>query len=131
MKKATTCLLFVCALFTALPVTVRAEEDLGAIKTRMTQRVAKIDELKTKGVLGENNVGLLEVRNAAVPGVNAAEVSAIVGDENKDRQVVYAALAAKANVTYEQMSKARAKAIATNSVPGVWLQKESGDWYKK
>ncbi len=131
MKKATTFLLFACALFTALPVTVRAEEDLGSIKTRMSLRLAKIDELKSKGVLGENNVGLLEVRNAAVPGVNATEVSAVVGDENKDRQVVYAALAKKANVSYEQMSKARAKAIAANSVPGVWLQKETGEWYKK
>lgn len=126
MKTAIAYLLFVFALCVALPAPLRAEEDLGAIKTRMTQRLAKIDELKSKGAIGENNVGLLEVRDASVAGV-----SAIVGDENKDRQVVYAALAKKANVSYEVMSKARAKAIAANSVPGVWLQKESGEWYKK
>ena len=126
MKTFIAYFLFAFALFAVLPAPLRGEESLETIKVRMTQRLAKIDELKSKGAIGENNVGLLEVKDSTVAGVDA-----IVGDENKDRQVVYAALAKKANVSYEVMSKARAKAIAANSVPGVWLQKESGDWYRK
>jgi uncharacterized protein YdbL (DUF1318 family) len=113
-------LLFVLVL---APVMTRAE-DLGAVRARMEQRLSRIDALKSSGAIGENNQGLLEVRTAG-------EATAVVADENKDRAVVYAELAKRTGASAESVGRARAKQIANNSAPGVWLQRESGEWYQK
>jgi uncharacterized protein YdbL (DUF1318 family) len=113
-------LLFVLVL---APVMTRAE-DLGAVRARMEQRLSRIDALKSSGAIGENNQGLLEVRTAG-------EATAEVADENKDRAVVYAELAKRTGASADSVGRARAKQIANNSASGVWLQRESGEWYQK
>ncbi len=113
-------LLFVLVL---APVMTRAE-DLGAVRARMEQRLSRIDALKSSGAIGENNQGLLEVRTAG-------EATAVVADENKDRAVVYAELAKRTGASADSVGRARAKQIANNSASGVWLQRESGEWYQK
>ena len=100
-------------------------DDLGAVKTRMTQRLSKLDELKAKGLLGENNHGFVELR-----GHDTAAGDVMAG-ENRDRGEVYAALAKQTGGTAEQVGKARAKQLAASSAAGVWLQREDGTWYKK
>jgi uncharacterized protein YdbL (DUF1318 family) len=105
------------------PVMTRAE-DLGAVRSRMEQRLSRIDALKSSGAIGENNQGLLEVRTAG-------EANAVVADENKDRTAVYAELAKRTGASPDSVGRARAKQIASNSAPGVWLQRESGEWYRK
>lgn len=124
MKTFSLRLLFTLLAFAALTVAVRAE-DLGAVRARMSQRLSQIDQLKASGALGENNRGLLEVRDG---GGDAASVAAA---ENQDRQIVYAELAKKTGSTAENVARARAKQIAQGSASGVWLQDESGNWYKK
>lgn len=108
-------------LMAAVPLT-RAQ-DLGAIRTRMEKRVDQIDALKTAGVLGENNLGFLEVRSGNDGGVAAAE--------NADRTAVYAAIAKQAGASAEAVGKARAKKISEGSAKGVWVQAENGQWAKK
>jgi uncharacterized protein len=100
-------------------------QDLGAVKARIAARLAKVDELKAKGAVGENNRGLLEVREAD------PEAVGIVSGENSDREAVYAALAKQSGTSADQVGRARAKHLATNSAPGVWVQKEDGSWVKK
>lgn len=118
-------LLFVAlSLFVAGPV-ARAAEDLGAVKARISHRLAQLDALKASGAVGENNRGLVEVRGG---GGDAAEV---VAAENGDRQAVYAALGKQTGTSAEQVGHARAKQIAAASAAGVWLQHEDGSWYKK
>ena len=124
MKTLSLRLLLSLLALACITVTVHAQ-DLGAVRVRMSQRLPKIDELKSSGALGENNRGLLEVRSA---GGDAASVSA---DENNDRGTVYAALAKQTGASAEAVGRARAKQIAQNSAAGVWLQDESGNWYKK
>ena len=102
-----------------------AAEDLGAVKTRMNQRLAQLDELKAAGVLGENNRGLIELRGGDV---NAGDVMAA---ENRDRGIVYAEIAKQAGASAEQVGRKRAHQIAASSAAGVWLQKDDGSWYKK
>jgi hypothetical protein len=46
-------LLFVAIV--AGSVSLRAAEDLGTVKARMEQRIAPLNELKARGVVGENN----------------------------------------------------------------------------
>ncbi len=101
-------------------------EDLGAVKQRMDQRVAAIDGLKQRGMVGENNRGFLEARGA-LSGAESQTVTA----ENADRSTVYAALARQAGSSADQVGRARAKYIAQRSAAGVWLQDEGGNWYRK
>lgn len=109
------------ALLAAAPLA--KADDLRAARARIEQRVGEIDALKQKGVLGENNRGFLEVRSGDDGGVAAAE--------NADRALVYAALARQTGATAEAVGRARAKRIAANSAPGVWVQAEDGKWSKK
>jgi uncharacterized protein YdbL (DUF1318 family) len=104
---------------------VRAAEDLGAVKARIEQRLPKLDALKAAGAIGENNRGLVEVRGGG------GDAATVVADENQDRAAVYAAIARQTGAAPESVGHARAKQIATNSAPGVWLQHEDGSWYKK
>lgn len=108
-------------LFATAPFT--HAEDLNAIRGRMEQRVSQIDALKTRGVLGENNRGYLEVRSGDDQGVAAIE--------NADRAAVYGTLAKKTGVTSDAVGKARARKIAAASAKGVWVQAENGQWVQK
>ncbi|HWA10337.1 MAG TPA: YdbL family protein [Opitutaceae bacterium] len=116
-------LLLAFVLPAALPA--RAAEDLGAVKARMEQRLSKLDALKAGGAIGENNRGLVEVRGGG------GDAAAVVADENRDREAVYAAIAHQTGASADSVGRARAKQIATNSAAGVWLQHEDGSWYKK
>ncbi len=113
------------ALFLGTAATVAHAQDLGAIRARMEKRLPQVDALKSQGALGENNRGLLEVRAAAE---NADTIAAA---ENADRSTVYAALAKQTGSSAELVGKTRARQIAANSAAGVWLQRDSGEWYKK
>jgi len=55
----------------------------------------------------------------------------VVADENRDREAVYAFIARETGASAVSVGRARAKQIATNSRPGVWVQDESGAWLKK
>jgi hypothetical protein len=116
-------LLTLALLGASLP-TLRAD-DLAAVRARMEQRIPQIDALKTQGVLGENNRGFLEVRAAA------AEADSVASAENTDRATVYAAIASRTGSTAENVGRTRARQIASGSAPGVWVQRENGEWYKK
>lgn len=122
MKTSFFRLVLVLSALVLAPVVSRAE-DLGAVRARMEQRLPQIDSLKASGALGENNRGLLEARSGDAGSVAAAE--------NRDREAVYAELAKRTGATADSVGRARAKQIAANSAPGVWLQRESGEWYQK
>jgi uncharacterized protein YdbL (DUF1318 family) len=100
-------------------------EDLGAVKVRMNQRLAQVDHLKAKGVIGENNRGMLELRGGDV------DAGDVVAAENRDRGIVYAEIAKQTGTHVDQVGRARARQIAAASARGVWLQKNDGSWYKK
>ena len=120
-------LLFTLAVI-SLPVAMPGlqAQNLGAVKQRMAQRLPQVDALKDRGTVGENNRGFLEAR-AALSGAENQTVSA----ENADRAEAYSALAQQTGTSSDQVGRARAKKIAETSSPGVWLQDESGRWYKK
>ncbi len=97
----------------------------GDIRNRMAQRLPALDKLKAEEVIGENNRGLVEVRGSS------AEASALVPEENRDREAVYAIIAKGTGATPDSVGRARAKQISANSRPGVWVQDEAGKWSKK
>ena len=100
-------------------------DDVADARQRIAARQSEVASLKTGGALGENNRGFLEARGG---GGNTA---AVVADENRDRGVLYAEVAKRTGVSADDAGRARAKQIAANSAPGVWVQKEDGTWQKK
>jgi uncharacterized protein YdbL (DUF1318 family) len=100
-------------------------EDLGAVKARMEQRLSQLDSLRAQGVVGETNRGLMELRGGNV------EAGDAVAAENRDRGIVYAAIAKETGTSVDQVAKHRARQIAAAAARGVWLQKDDGTWYKK
>ena len=97
----------------------------GDIKARMKDRLPRIIELKAAGIVGENSQGFL-----AFIGSNQSE-QALVEAENKDRQLVYAAIAKQQGTTAEAVGQRRALQIAENAKPGEWLQNAGGKWIQK
>ena len=96
----------------------------ASIKDRMAGRIPAITQLKNSGVVGENNKGYLEFRSAK-------QSEKLVADENKDRSVVYKAIAKKQGASADLVGKRRAQMIAQKGKPGQWFQKSDGSWYKK
>jgi len=103
-----------------------AAEDQSAIQKRMIERVESIDGLKTKAVIGENNKGFLEQRGPLQP-----DQTSIMNAENADRKALYAILAERLGLTVSVVGQGRAEDLRNKSAAGVWLQKPSGEWYKK
>lgn len=125
MKTLLSRLLLVGCLVLGFAAASASAQDLGAVKGRMAERLPKLDELKAKGVIGENNKGFVEARGSD------AAAGAVISGENADREAVYAALAKQTGSTTEAVGKARAKHLASSSAAGVWVQKEDGSWHKK
>ena len=118
----------VIALFILLIFSAEGNCFAGAndIKARMQQRLPTIVELKSEGLVGENNKGYLEfVPEAAKKQAN------VVSAENKDRESVYGAIAKQQGATPQIVGERRAKQIAQKASSGSWLQDVSGKWYRK
>src|SRR5687767_2062741 len=92
----------------ALGTVVVQAQDLGAIKARMEQRLGTVNELKDRGVAGENNRGFLEARGNASGGDQQ-----VISAENSDRRAVYAALAQQTGATPDAVGRQRAQQIAS------------------
>ena len=96
-----------------------------SIKERMISRLPVINDLKARGVIGENNLGFLEFVG------NQKEKADVVEAENMDRKTVYEAIAKKQGATIELVGQHRAVQIAEKARSGELLQDANGKWYKK
>jgi uncharacterized protein YdbL (DUF1318 family) len=111
----------------------------GDGKKEATQRIKKrrpsISEYKKKGLVGENNMGLIEIvskRNIT------NKIKKDVEAENKDWMIIYKTIA-KAELkgapltdkAIKKVQKVFAKKKQERAAKGEWIQKESGKWVKK
>jgi len=115
--------LFVLLIFSIGGICFAGADD---IKSRMQERLPTIVQLKADGTVGENNSGFLQF----VPGA-AVKMQDVVTAENKDRKMVYEAIAKQQGTTADLVGSRRAIQIAEKAGRGEWLQDESGKWYKK
>ena len=97
----------------------------GDIKQRMIARLPIIKSLKVKGIVGENNKGYLQFIGKEKTNED------VVAAENKDRQMVYEAIAKQQGTTVEVVGQHRAIQIAEKAEGGEWLQDANGKWYQK
>ena len=118
----------IVALLTVLIFSAEGSSFAGAndIKARMQERLPKIVQMKTAGVIGENNSGYLEF----VPGAARKEAD-LIAAENNDRKSVYSAIAKQQGTTEQLVGERRAIQIGEKASTGEWLQDSSGKWYKK
>ena len=118
----------IIALFTLLIFSAEGNCFAGAddIKARMQQRLPTIVNLKSDGLVGENNKGYLEF----VPGA-AQKEAVVISAENKDRESVYDAIAKQQGTSQQLVGERRANQIGQKASSGSWLQDPSGKWYRK
>jgi len=96
-----------------------------SIKQRMIDRLPVINNLKDRGIIGENNLGFLEFVG------NQKEKADVVAAENMDRKSVYEAIAKNQGTTVKLVGQHRAIQIADKALAGEWLQDANGKWYQK
>ncbi len=118
-------LVFVAAAWASAAL-APAAENLQSVRARMEQRLSALDQLKDRGVAGENNRGFLEARGQA----GAAEQK-LIGDENTDRRTVYADIAGRTGSSADAVGRARAQRLAELARRGHWIQDPNGSWRQK
>ena len=98
-----------------------------ALKNRQA-RYHQLQSLKQEGVIGEDNRGYVtDLKN------NAAAAT-LATDENRDRRVLYEALAeqnALGSTGLLEIQRAFAEVQREKAGPGDMVQSSSGDWQKK
>jgi len=95
------------------------------IKERMIHRLPAIADLKTKGIIGENNSGYL----GFVTSVRAMED--VISAENNDRKSVYEYFAKQQNTSLSVVEKIQAARKMEKANPGEYFQNPDGSWVKK
>ncbi len=108
---------------------------IRALKDAMKKRFPSLKPLFEAGNIGENNKGLIDVREES--GLNLKDKAALRGlvkDENSDRMKLYAEVAKALNIDASQVGRVQkifAESWNNAASPGWWVQKESGEWVKK
>lgn len=114
-------MLFLTVFLGSLAYQVAADK----ITRRMKERLPRILNLKSKGIVGENNQGYLAfIKKDPV-------YQKLVNAENSDRQKAYKKIAALQKTSLRVVEQLRAKQIAAKAKKGDWLQSSDGKWYQK
>jgi uncharacterized protein YdbL (DUF1318 family) len=100
------------------------------------KRVSEIDQLKAQGVVGENNLALLELRDleAITDLRRRADAQRLVREENADRKRLFEEIAAAKNVDRSQLGKIQetyAGTLRDQARKGDWIQMPDGRWKQK
>ena len=127
MKKLLALSIAALTLAFAVPQALSAADDAATIKKNMADRKPKIETLKKAGSIGENKSGYLEAMKDAK--LEDADKK-LIEDENKDRKIVYSAVAKQEKTTVEKVGEVRAKQIRSKANEGDFIQDEEGKWVK-
>jgi uncharacterized protein len=125
MKKLTLFISLLISSFLFSSVSTFAQDE-AALKQSIMQRVSSIDSIKLAGKVGENNLGMLAQRVAL-----SSDETALMKAENKDRRALYSILAKRLKLSLKVVGQGRAEELRKKSASGVWLQDNSGKWYKQ
>lgn len=108
---------------------------IRGIKDSIKNRFAQLKDFYDKGVIGENNNGLIEIRDTGGLSLQGRSlVNKLVDQENKDRTALYSEIANANKLGQEsvpQIKKIFANSWREKSQPGWWVQNDGGNWEKK
>ncbi len=111
-----------------------AQEEGGyplEVRDAIERRKLRRDDLvawEAKGAIGENEGGMVEVRDSSLGG---EEVSSLVEKENKDRRIIYQYVSEKNSATFEDTAKVFGKRIQEDAPVGTPIETTPGQWSKK
>jgi uncharacterized protein len=111
--------------FTAILFAISSITFAQDIKARFKDRLPKIIELKSQGIIGENNQGYLNFVG------NVRQMQDVVEAENTDRRTVYEEIAVREGTTVQTVGQRRALQLRDLANPGDWVQNDAGKWYRK
>ena len=111
--------------FTAILFAISSVTFAQDIKARFKDRLPKIIELKSQGIIGENNQGYLNFVG------NVRQMQDLVEAENRDRRTVYEEIAVREGTTVQTVGQRRALQLRDLANPGDWVQNDAGKWYRK
>jgi uncharacterized protein YdbL (DUF1318 family) len=86
---------------------------------RRKDRYAELSSLQSKGVVGENGAGLLEIRNSSAANLSVRE---LVKLENNDRMIIYRSIAQKNNTSLKEIQKLYAKRLQNDAPTGTPIE---------
>lgn len=112
-------------VFTAILFATSSVSFAQDIKARFKERLPKIIELKSKGIIGENNQGYLVFVGSV------RQMQDVVEAENRDRRIVYEEIARQQGTTVQTVGQRRALQLRDLANPGDWVQDNAGRWYWK
>lgn len=86
---------------------------------RRRDRRSELVSWEEKGVIGENKLGLLSLRN---PGASNVSLEQLLKDENEDRMIIYQAVAQKNNTSIDEVQKIYAKRLQKDASSGTPIE---------
>jgi len=103
--------------------TAFAQEELspevGQAALRRRDRLSDLNHSQSKGVIGENKSGLVEIR---APGKADSVVEDLVKAENSDRMIIYEAVAKKNNTSVQEVQKLYAQRLQKDAPAGTPIE---------
>lgn len=90
---------------------------------RRKARFSEVTSLQEKGTIGENSLGLLEIKAAG-----GSSLEKLIKEENDDRMIIYKGIAKKNGTSVEEVQKLYAKKLQENAPGGTPIQVSSGEW---
>ena len=86
---------------------------------RRKERLSELSSWESRGVIGENKVGLVEIRNN---GVRNNSLKRLVKAENKDRTIIYNLLAKRDNTSLLDIQKMYAERLQKDAPAGTPIE---------
>lgn len=108
---------------------------IRSLKQAMKDNYPQLKPYYDKGAIGENNMGLLEMRDTSALSLKEkADINRYMGQENNNRSALYNEIM-KANRlgtdSLPKIQKIFANSWRDKSQPGWWVQNDQGGWEKK
>jgi uncharacterized protein YdbL (DUF1318 family) len=108
---------------------------IRSLRQAMKNRFAALKPFYDKGSIGENNMGLLDIRDTAALNLKEkAEAARLIDQENQDRRSLYAEIVKANNLKPEslpQVQKLFANSWRGKSLSNWWIQNDSNTWERK
>ncbi|MCM8783161.1 MAG: YdbL family protein [Candidatus Omnitrophica bacterium] len=87
--------------------------------SRRRSRTEQLNILKREGIIGENRLGLLDIRETGKADNNLGN---LIKEENNDRMIIYKAIANKNNISIEEVQKLYSGRLQKDSPSGTPIE---------
>ena len=108
---------------------------IRSLKQAMKDNYPQLKNFYDKGAIGENNMGLLEQRDAGSLNLKEkADLNRVMGAENNNRTALYNEIMRANKLGADSLPKIQrifANSWRDKSQPGWWIQNDQGGWQRK